>query len=163
MELLRPRSPTALSLKHACCLLPTILVATAKAQLFTLTGLPHQIRPPRNLRRLNATWHGPAAQRARFFAPPMADKPGLPPSSPAPNRSTFRDVEAFNENDAYLLAAGPGATSRIYKTNDAGAHWTLQLKNEDPRRLLRLHDILGRQARHSPRRLHRRRVPALCH
>lgn len=45
----------------------------------------------------------------------------------------FRDVEAFDENVAYLLAAGPGALSRIYKTTDAGSHWTLQLKNEDPR------------------------------
>lgn len=48
----------------------------------------------------------------------------------------FRDVEAFNENVAYLLAAGPGFLSRIYKSTDAGSHWTLQLKNEDPRGFL---------------------------
>src|SRR4051812_26886763 len=32
----------------------------------------------------------------------------------------FRDVEAFNGDLAYLLAAGPGELSRIYKTDDGG-------------------------------------------
>lgn len=45
----------------------------------------------------------------------------------------FRDVEAFSENVAYLLAAGPGSQSAIFKTIDGGKHWTAQLKNEDPR------------------------------
>ncbi len=44
----------------------------------------------------------------------------------------FRDVEAFRTTDAYLLAAGPGEQSRIYKTTDAGAHWTLQFTNANP-------------------------------
>jgi photosystem II stability/assembly factor-like uncharacterized protein len=52
---------------------------------------------------------------------------------PGAEQLDFRDVEAFNENVAYLLAAGPGTLSRIYKTTDGGSHWTLQLKNEDPR------------------------------
>src|SRR5262245_10751388 len=30
----------------------------------------------------------------------------------------FRDVEAFGEDTAYLLSAGPGEDSRIYKTAD---------------------------------------------
>ena len=41
----------------------------------------------------------------------------------------FRDVEAFSENTAYLLSAGPGEDSRIYKTVDGGKTWTLQFKN----------------------------------
>jgi photosystem II stability/assembly factor-like uncharacterized protein len=32
----------------------------------------------------------------------------------------FRDVEAFSPDEAYLLAAGPGEQSRIYKTTDGG-------------------------------------------
>ena len=28
---------------------------------------------------------------------------------------------------------GPGDKSRIYKTSDAGEHWTLQLTNQDPK------------------------------
>lgn len=44
----------------------------------------------------------------------------------------FRDVEAFGETTAYLLSAGPGEESRIYKTTDGGKTWTLQFKNTDP-------------------------------
>lgn len=48
----------------------------------------------------------------------------------------FRDVEAFGENTAYLLSAGPGAASRIYKTTDGGRNWTQQFKMSDPRGFL---------------------------
>jgi photosystem II stability/assembly factor-like uncharacterized protein len=41
----------------------------------------------------------------------------------------FRDVDAFDANTAYLLAIGEGESSRIYKTEDGGAHWTLQFQN----------------------------------
>jgi photosystem II stability/assembly factor-like uncharacterized protein len=44
----------------------------------------------------------------------------------------FRDVQAFSANLAYLLAAGPGTASRIYKTEDGGRTWKLQFKNQDP-------------------------------
>ena len=45
----------------------------------------------------------------------------------------FRDVHAVDARTAYLLASGPGEKSRIYKTTDAGAHWTLQFTNPDPK------------------------------
>jgi photosystem II stability/assembly factor-like uncharacterized protein len=44
----------------------------------------------------------------------------------------FRDVEAFSSDLAYLLAAGPGEQSRIYKTMDGGKTWQLQFTNHDP-------------------------------
>ncbi len=40
----------------------------------------------------------------------------------------FRDVEAFDENTAYLLSIGNGETSRIYKTVDGGKTWKMQFK-----------------------------------
>jgi photosystem II stability/assembly factor-like uncharacterized protein len=43
------------------------------------------------------------------------------------------DVQAFSAEEAYLLAAGPGEQSRIYKTVDAGKNWTLQFTNYDPK------------------------------
>ena len=43
----------------------------------------------------------------------------------------FRDVEAVSATTAYLLAAGPGDSSRIYKTTDAGRSWQLQFMNRD--------------------------------
>jgi photosystem II stability/assembly factor-like uncharacterized protein len=42
----------------------------------------------------------------------------------------FRDVYAVDADVAYLLAAGPGSRSRIYKTTD-GRHWNLQFTNAD--------------------------------
>jgi photosystem II stability/assembly factor-like uncharacterized protein len=51
---------------------------------------------------------------------------------PGAAKLDFRDVEAFGETTAYLLSAGPGAASRIYKTADGGTIWSLQFKNADP-------------------------------
>jgi photosystem II stability/assembly factor-like uncharacterized protein len=45
----------------------------------------------------------------------------------------FRDVEAFGSDVAYLLAAGPGEQSRIYKTTDGGTQWKLQFTNTNPK------------------------------
>jgi photosystem II stability/assembly factor-like uncharacterized protein len=44
----------------------------------------------------------------------------------------FRDVEGVSEDVAYLMAAGLGTDSRIYKTVDGGATWSLQFENQDP-------------------------------
>jgi photosystem II stability/assembly factor-like uncharacterized protein len=44
----------------------------------------------------------------------------------------FRDVKAVSATTAYLLAAGPGERSRIYRTDDAGRSWRLQFINHDP-------------------------------
>lgn len=42
----------------------------------------------------------------------------------------FRGVEGFGLS-AFLLAAGPGENSRIYRTDDGGEHWGLQFTNHD--------------------------------
>ena len=43
----------------------------------------------------------------------------------------FRAVHALDRNTAWLLSSGPGDKSRIYKTADAGAHWSLLFSNPD--------------------------------
>ena len=45
----------------------------------------------------------------------------------------FRDIDAIDAQTAYVLAAGNGPASRIYKTTDAGQTWTMQFKAEDPK------------------------------
>lgn len=40
----------------------------------------------------------------------------------------FRSIQAFGAATAYVMSIGPGAASRIYKTTDAGKHWTLEYK-----------------------------------
>ncbi len=45
----------------------------------------------------------------------------------------FRDVHGVDARTAYLLAAGPGTASRIYKTTDGGQNWQLQFINREPK------------------------------
>lgn len=44
----------------------------------------------------------------------------------------FRDVQGVSDRVAYLLAAGVGTASAIFKTVDGGATWTQQFQNQDP-------------------------------
>src|SRR5215217_5895779 len=43
----------------------------------------------------------------------------------------FRDIDAIDAQTAYVLGAGNGPASRIYKTTDAGKTWTMQFKGDD--------------------------------
>lgn len=43
----------------------------------------------------------------------------------------FRDVQAFDDRNALLLAAGPGKSGRIYQTQDGGSSWKLVFINPD--------------------------------
>jgi photosystem II stability/assembly factor-like uncharacterized protein len=51
---------------------------------------------------------------------------------PGAEKLDFRDVKAFGETTAYLLSAGPGDASRIYKTVDGGKSWAMQFRSTDP-------------------------------
>jgi photosystem II stability/assembly factor-like uncharacterized protein len=53
--------------------------------------------------------------------------------NPTTDRLDFRDIDAVSETTAYVLSIGAGPLSRIYKTTDAGATWTEQFRNEDPK------------------------------
>jgi len=53
------------------------------------------------------------------------------PASSPDERLDFRDVDAVSATTAYVLSVGAGTLSRIYKTTDAGATWTLQFTNTD--------------------------------
>ncbi len=44
----------------------------------------------------------------------------------------FRDIQGFDDLTAIAMSAGPGATSRMYKTTDGGASWQLMITNSDP-------------------------------
>lgn len=44
----------------------------------------------------------------------------------------FRDVEAFGPATVYLMSAGSGDLSRIYRTDDAGESWVLQYTADHP-------------------------------
>jgi photosystem II stability/assembly factor-like uncharacterized protein len=54
-------------------------------------------------------------------------------SIPDTEKLDFRDIDAISEQIAYVLSIGPGDASRIYKTVDAGNHWTRVFKTDDPK------------------------------
>lgn len=45
----------------------------------------------------------------------------------------FRDIQAFDQNTAFVLSIGSGDQSRIYKTSDGGKIWQRQFTNSDPK------------------------------
>jgi photosystem II stability/assembly factor-like uncharacterized protein len=45
----------------------------------------------------------------------------------------FRDIQAFDQNTAFVLSIGNGDQSRIYKTSDGGKIWQRQFTNNDPK------------------------------
>src|SRR3954451_23430153 len=45
----------------------------------------------------------------------------------------FRDVHAFGDKSACILAIGPGELSRIYRTADGGVSWSLAFRGDDPK------------------------------
>jgi photosystem II stability/assembly factor-like uncharacterized protein len=45
----------------------------------------------------------------------------------------FRDIQAFDQNTAFVLSIGPGDQSSIYKTADGGRIWQRQFTNSDPK------------------------------
>lgn len=44
----------------------------------------------------------------------------------------FRDIHALDAQRAVAMSAGPGAASRVYRTDDGGASWQLQATNAYP-------------------------------
>lgn len=53
-------------------------------------------------------------------------------SVPGGDTLQFRDVYAASADTAWLLSAGSGDLSRIYRTTDGGATWSLQFRNTEP-------------------------------
>lgn len=45
---------------------------------------------------------------------------------PGADSLDFRSIQAFGSAVAYVMSIGTGPSSRIYKTSDAGRHWTLE-------------------------------------
>lgn len=51
-------------------------------------------------------------------------------SVPGADSLDFRDIEVISKDVVYLMSAGLGEKSNIYKTKDGGKSWTLQKQNE---------------------------------
>jgi photosystem II stability/assembly factor-like uncharacterized protein len=54
-------------------------------------------------------------------------------SVPGAEALDFRDIQAFDAREAFVLSCGASEQSRIYKTTDGGKHWRLQFTNPETR------------------------------
>ncbi|RRA50163.1 hypothetical protein [Acidipila sp. EB88] len=50
---------------------------------------------------------------------------------PDAEKLDFRGIWAFDDETAIVMSSGPGALSRLYRTTDGCAHWTLLYTNPD--------------------------------
>jgi len=106
------------------------------SSLFAQTATTQNSHTTENLRGLttpapNIAWA--SGTHGTYLRTTDAGNTWLPAQVPGAESLDFRDVEAFNADVAYLLAAGPGDQSRIYKTTDAGKTWSLQFTNKNPK------------------------------
>src|SRR5437660_9990772 len=53
-----------------------------------------------------------------------------------PDALDFRDIDASDEQTAYVLSIGNGAASRIYQTCDGRTSWALHFRTYDPETLI---------------------------
>ena len=133
-----------------CRLVPLVLSSIALAQSFTVQNS----NTTENLRGLSAVsssviWasgtHGTYLRTVDGGATWSAAQ------VPGAETLDFRDLEAFSADEAYLLAAGPGDQSRIYKTADAGKDLDPAIHERRSKGFLRLHVVLGSHSRHCAR------------
>ncbi|MFI9586283.1 WD40/YVTN/BNR-like repeat-containing protein [Streptomyces sp. NPDC052236] len=54
-------------------------------------------------------------------------------SPPGAGELELRDIEAFDNRRAVVLAIGEGEASRVFRTEDGGANWTESFRNTDPK------------------------------
>jgi photosystem II stability/assembly factor-like uncharacterized protein len=110
-----------------------VLVATS---LLAQTPTIQKSNPTENLRGVSALSNQVAwasGTHGTYLRTTNGRKNWQAAQVPGAESLDFRDVEAFSADVAYLLSAGPGEQSRIYKTTDAGKNWALQFTNKNPK------------------------------
>jgi photosystem II stability/assembly factor-like uncharacterized protein len=111
-------------------LLPILFAISLHAQL------PQKSNTTENLRGISALPNGIAwasGTHGTYLRSTDGGHNWQPAQVPGAEALDFRDVEAFTSDLAYLLSAGPGDQSHIYKTANAGKTWTLQFTNKNPK------------------------------
>src|SRR5437660_8402219 len=101
------------------CLLPIALSTLSLAQSFTVQNSNNTA----DLRGLSAAPSGivwASGTNGIYLRTLDNGVTWVAATVPGAETLDFRDVQAFSGDEAYLLAAGPGEQSRIYKTNDGG-------------------------------------------
>jgi photosystem II stability/assembly factor-like uncharacterized protein len=114
---------------HAAALLGIVLVGSLPSWTQQLSGVNVRLRGISAVSERIAWASGSGGTVLRTI---NGGDSWMPVPVPDAGRLDFRDIDAFSDKVAYTLSIGNGEVSRIYKTSDGGASWTLQLANTDP-------------------------------
>ena len=112
-----------------------ILSAVSAASVFAQAWQPQQSPTTASLRSVSAVSKNVAwasGTKGTILKTTDGGKTWLQTGLPSEPSLDFRDIEAMDDRTAYAMSAGPGALSRVYKTSNGGADWTLQVTNTDP-------------------------------
>jgi photosystem II stability/assembly factor-like uncharacterized protein len=113
-------------------LLPLLLIATLAHAQWTLQ-VSNTKASLRGLSTPSADLAWASGSKGTFLRTTDGGNTWQSGTVPGAEALDFRDVQGFDANTAYLLAAGPGEASRIFKTADGGQHWNLQFTNDKPK------------------------------
>jgi photosystem II stability/assembly factor-like uncharacterized protein len=117
---------------QALCRLPILLCATAAAQSWILqtSGTTATLR---GVSAVSPSVVWASGSKGAYLQTTDGGATWRAATVPGAADLDFRAVRAVDERTAFLLSAGEGAQSRIYKTADGGGHWALLYTNPDPK------------------------------
>jgi photosystem II stability/assembly factor-like uncharacterized protein len=115
-----------------CWLLPIAFSTLSLAQSFTVQN-SNTTSDLRGLSAVSSSVAWASGTHGTFLRTTDGGTTWVAATVPGAEELDFRDVEGFSADEAYLLAAGPGEQSRIYKTTDGGKTWRLLFTNHDPK------------------------------
>ena len=114
------------------CWLPILLTALSFAQSHVIQN-SHTTEDLRGVSAISTKVVWASGTHGTYLRTLDGGETWTPAQVPGAEALDFRDVEAFSADEAYLLAAGPGDQSRIYKTTNGGKTWALQFTNREPK------------------------------
>jgi photosystem II stability/assembly factor-like uncharacterized protein len=114
-------------------LLLLLIAATAYTQSGPRVQISHTTESLRGVSAVSRSVAWASGTHGTYLRTVDAGRTWTPAQVPDAAQLDFRAVVAFSADEAFLMSAGPGDQSRIYHTTDAGKHWQLQLKNENPK------------------------------
>ena len=114
------------------CVFPIVLTSLCWAQTYSIQA-SHTTESLRGVSAVSDKIVWASGTHGTYLRTIDGGNTWTPAQVPGAEALDFRDVEAFSADDAYLLAAGPGEHSRIYKTSDGGKTWNLQFTNREPK------------------------------
>ncbi|MCB0279529.1 MAG: hypothetical protein KDD94_08515 [Calditrichaeota bacterium] len=114
-----------------------LLLACAKpeAKPFQITSLKWEVQNSgnnssiRGIDAVNDSLVWLSGSYGRYAITEDGGKHWVTDSVPGAGSLDFRDIEAFSRDLVYLMSAGSGRLSRLYKTTDGGKNWELQYEN----------------------------------